>query len=693
MQYRICRIITTLIILSLFSPMLLFAADPKADFYVSLAGNDSWSGKLSEPNSDKTDGPFATIEKARDSIRALKEAGQFPHTGITVCIRGGVYPLTKTFQLTVRDSGTGSGPIVYRAYRNEEVRLIGGKEVAGFKLIDDPAVLSRIDKVHRDKILQIDLKAQGITDFGELTPRGMGQPKYPAGLELFFQDKPMQLARWPNEGFVKIAGVTDEKPHAAHGLKGSKAGKFFYEGQRPQRWSDEKNIWLHGYWFWDWSESYQRVESIDTEKRLIILAPPQHRYGCRVGQRFYALNMLSELDQPCEWYLERRTGILYFWPPAPINEARVSVSILEGPMISMQDTSYITLNGLTLECTRGTAVKIAGGNHNIIAGCTLRNIGNIAVNINGGKENGVHSCEIYETGSGGIRLSGGDRKKLTPAGNYVRNNHIHHYSRWVRTYSPAVMINGVGNRVMHNLIHDAPHNAIQLYGNEHLIEFKEIHNVCFETGDVGAFYMGRDWTMRGNIIRHNYFHHIQGPHRGGAMAVYLDDCASGTTIFGNVFYKASRAAFIGGGRDNIVENNIFIECTPAVHIDARGLGWAKFWFDGRDSTLMDRLKAINPTQPPYNEHYPKLTTILEDDPAAPKGNVIQRNVCSDGKWLDLPGVDRKIVTIKNNLIEAEPGFVDMGKMNFQLRDNSPAYKLGFKRIPIEKIGLIKELPR
>ena len=118
------------------------------------------------------------------------------------------------------------------------------------------------------------------------------------------------------------------------------------------------------------------------------------------------------------------------------------------------------------------------------------------------------------------------------------------------------------------------------------------------------------------------------------QAVYLDDCASGTLVYGNVFYRAGRAVMIGGGRDNTIENNIFVECPIAVHVDARGLGWAKFWFNGKDNTLIDGLKAMHYKEPPYSTRYPQLVTLFEDpDTAVPKGNSIVRNVsyaCGNG---------------------------------------------------------------
>jgi hypothetical protein len=663
---------------------VLFAAAQRSNFYISPAGDDSWSGTLPAPNAGRTDGPFKTLAKARDTIRTLKQTKRFPAGGVTVHLRAGVYPLTETFELTAEDSGTQRAPTVYQAYKDEEVRLIGGKEVTGFEPIRDPAVLTRIDQPYRDKILQIDLKAQGVTDFGELKPRGFGRPMYPAALELFFQDKPMQLARWPNKDWAKIADVP----------AGKQAGKFRYEGNRPERWAEVDEIWLHGYWTQDWADSYVKVKSIDVKGREITTHEPHGVYGYTKGKRYYALNLLEELDEPGEWYLDRKGGVLYFWPPAPINAGKTFVSILERPMITVKDTSHITFQSVMFECTRGTAVEIVGGNDNTIADCVLRNIGNVAVSINGGTKNGVVGCEIYETGDGGIRLSGGDRKTLTPAGNYARNNHIHHYSRWVRTYRPAIGVSGVGNHVAHNLIHDGPHNGILFGGNDHLLEFNEVHDVCYETGDVGAFYTGRNWTTRGTVIRYNYFHDIHGPYTHGAMAVYLDDAASGTTIFGNIFYKASRAAFIGGGRDNIVENNIFVECEPAVHIDARGIGWAKDHIaKGGGWQMYKKLEEVNFDKPPYSTRYPKLAKILEGDPAVPKGNVVQRNICRGGRWLNLQGVDKEIVTIKDNLIDADPGFIDPANRDFRLKDDSPAYKLGFKRIPMEKIALTEKSRR
>jgi hypothetical protein len=239
------------------------------------------------------------------------------------------------------------------------------------------------------------------------------------------------------------------------------------------------------------------------------------------------------------------------------------------------------------------------------------------------------------------------------------------------------------------VIHDGPHNAIQLGGNDHTIEFNEIHHVCFETGDVGAFYMGRDWTARGTIIRHNYFHDIKGPGLHGAMAVYLDDSASGISIIGNIFHRAGRAAFIGGGRDNLVENNIFVDCPASVHVDARGVGWMKYHVEA-DGTLPKRLRAMPYKRPPWSEKYPSLVTILKDSPGLPSGNIVRRNISFGGKWLDVEDKAMPLIKFEDNLVDTDPHFVNLEQQDFRLHPDSPAFSLGFQRIPVEKIGLYRD---
>jgi hypothetical protein len=659
-------------------------------FYVSPDGDDGLSG--TSPTK-----AFATFQRARDAIQELKKTKDLPEGGVTVWIRSGEYYMGRGFELTSEDSGTAETPIIYRAMPGERVRIIGGRELNGWQKVREKAVLERLDRAAHGQVYQADLKAKGIDDFGRLKSRGFGRGTSPAALELFFQDKPMNIARWPNDSFLKITGFTKGKDDGHGRTLGKLTGGFHYEGERPKRWKDTSDIWVHGYWAYDWANSYEHIASIDFKKRLIKTSPPHGNYGFRTGGRFYFLNVLEELDEPGEWYLDRKNGILYFWPPAPIEQGRTMASIMEDPMVHLNNTSHVTIRDLAFEYARGTGIRISGGNSNNVINCTLRNLGNYGVIIKGGKDHGVVGCEIYETGDGGISLSGGDRMKLIPARHLVYNNHIHHIARWSRCYAPAVSMSGVGIRVSNNLIHDHPHCAILFGGNDHLIELNEIHHVCLETGDVGAIYTGRDYTFRGNIIRHNFIHHTGGVGMG-SMGIYMDDCVSGTQIYGNVLWKLHRAVFLGGGRDFKVENNIFIDCDPAIDVDGRGLSKSPVWNNMVYKTMKQRLERMNWKQPPYSTRYPELADLqkyYDKDDGLPPGNIlVSRNICVGEKWLTIRwGATKEMVTIQDNLIEGDPRFVDAASGDFRLNDDSPAFELGFKRIPFQQIGLIKEKKR
>ncbi|MGQ9590185.1 MAG: alpha/beta hydrolase fold domain-containing protein [Planctomycetota bacterium] len=597
-------------------------------------------------------GPFPTLESARDAVRKKKAEGALPARPFVVEVAGGTYVREGPFELGPEDSGREGVPIVYRARAGEEVRISGGRVVRGFQPASDPEVLERLDPAVRGKVLQADLRANGISNLG-----GIASDR----LEVFVRDAPMTLARWPDEGFAKIADVAVKDGHSIHGREGSKVGKFVYEGDRPARWTGEKDPWAHGYWFWDWSDGRERIASIDPASKTISLGGPPHHYGYRKGQWYYAFNLLSELDRPGEWYLDRESGILYLYPPGEIRDGDVVVSVAPS-LLEVRGAAHVGIEGFVFEACRGTAASIRDCESVRIARATFRNLGGAAVRVEGGRGVEIRASEIYATGEGAIALRGGDRKSLAPAGHAARENHIHHYGRWNRMYTPAVSLDGVGCRAVGNWIHDAPHQAIAFSGNDHAIEENEIHDVCTESNDAGAIYSGRDWTWRGTVIRGNYLHDIRGFEGRGCVGVYLDDMLSGTAIERNVFRRVTRAAFIGGGRDTRIEENVFVDCDPAVHVDARALGWASYHAEAwiREGREKGTLSGTRYAEPPF-DRYPGLARILDEEPAAPRGNVIARNVCVGGRWDEVEPAARPCVRWEDNVLLADRGFAGPGR--------------------------------
>ncbi|MBI5835022.1 MAG: right-handed parallel beta-helix repeat-containing protein [Armatimonadetes bacterium] len=650
-----------------------------ADFTVSPGGRDTNPGTAAAP--------FATLTRARDAVRARILGGKLPAGGLTVELRAGNYELAEPLALDARDSGSEGRPVVWRSAPGAKVRVIGGRLVGGWTKVTDAAVLGRLDPAARGQVMQADLRAQGITRFGEMkSARGWGSSE--AGLELFFNDQPTTLARWPNEGFTTIRDLP-VMDFDVRGTKGSRQPIFNYEGDRPSRWAAEPEPMVHGYWFWDWADQRYRVKSVDPAKGLITLDAAGGEF--RKGQWYYAYNLLCELDQPGEWYLDRASGILYFWPPSPIDRGQAMVSLLPN-LVTMTGAADIELRGLTLEGCQGTAVSIDGGANCRVASCVVRNTGSYAVRVEGGRNHGVVGCDMYQMGDGGIVLHGGDKKTLTHAEHYAENNHIHHFSRWNPMYKVGIELFGVGMRASHNLVHHAPHVGISFCGQENTVEYNEVHNVVQQANDAGAIYsqpgIDEDWTMRGNVVRYNFVHHVYGYRGHGCCGVYLDDMFSSMHCYGNVFYQVPQAVFIGGGRDNITENNLFVECNPAVHVDARGLGWAA----GGEALLRQRMTEIPYDKPPWSTRYPQLLTVLTDEPMAPKGNAFRRNINVGGKWDDIEGKARPMVLFEDNQTDQAPLIVDVKGLNFRLKPGSPAPK-GWQTIPFGEIGLVKNADR
>ena len=627
------------------------------DYYVSQAGNDSWSGRLPDPNDAGTDGPFATLERARDAVRESIAGGDMAGRSIRVLLRAGTYPVNSTLELTSEDSGTPDAPVIWTAFDDEEVILTGGQRLYHLAPVAGGPFAARVRPELQDSIVVADLRGEGIDDFGSFS-----DDEGP-GLEVFVDNRRMQRARYPNTGFLKIASVPQSGDSLINegsfqwqrdGIAvGRHFGRIQIDDKRLAAWAPSPDIWLHGYYVWDWRDGFQPVASVDGKSGTVYPASPHHNYGYSKGQRLYFFNVLEELDQPGEWVLDFENGFLYLWPPGEVEEATVSVSVFDGPAISLSGASNVEIRRLTFTEFRKSAVEIERGEHCRLLGNVIRNVGRSPITIVGGAGHEVRSNDLVDLGGAGIAVEGGDRMTLEPAGHLIHNNRIEHFGQVRKTDVPGIRMTGVGITASHNLLTDSPDAGIFFFGNDMILEYNDIHRVAKESDDVGAMYIGRDYSMRGNIIRYNYLHHLEKPMHVGVMGVYLDDFASRVTVVNNVFYKAGRCVFMGGGRRNHVEGNVFVGCSPSVFLDARGKVRNTEFFDGRITVLEDRLAAVNYQQPPYSERYPELVGLYDDDPAMPKYNRIIGNVSMEGTWLWLySGLPLSILEMTGNVVAA-----------------------------------------
>ncbi len=576
------------------------------------------------------------LAKARER-RAQEHAGTAQPARIEIVLPPGSIGLGHTLEIDATLSGTPSAPTVLTGVGGK-TRLVGARFVPIDFLHDDLTddVRARLPSdAARAAVRRIDLLEAGVPEPGPIIPRGMGRPTAPAPTELFWNGTPLHLARWPNTGFAPVGSIADpgtiprhrddDVPASNRETGPARGGSFVPTDDRVARWAGEVDPWAFGYWRWDWADELLPIAAIDATTHRITLGLP-HRYGLHPSGRFRAVNVLAELDEPGEYHLDVAHHVLHVWPPAtPTRADEILLSTLADPLLLVHDAHDVVVRDLDLGFTRGPAIQIDGGENVTIEHCTIHATGADGL-LAAGRHHRISHCRIEDTGAAGAVLAGGDRATLTPCDIAIEDCEITRFARLERTYRPGVSASGVGIRIAHNSIHDAPHFAIQLAGNENLVEANEIYAVVQETGDAGAIYLGRDWAMHGTVIRDNLIRDLPGTKDRWQNAIYLDDMASGITVTGNVVLRCNLGMLIGGGRSVHVRHNVFVDCTEGLRFDARGTGWmAKAIADPATSTLHRRLRALPIDRPPWSERYPDVARTLTIGFGRPIGSDVVGN--------------------------------------------------------------------
>lgn len=683
-----------------------------SQLFVSPNGNDASEGSIGKP--------LKTIQVAIQKAEKFNTEGE-----VEIILRGGCYEQNET--LEIKNSRKGKH-LSITSYQQEKVSISGGKKIASNKMkrVTDRNLLSRLQPQVRQQIKEIDLRAMGIA-LNDLRPSGFGRPSSASWSELFVNEEPMRIARWPNDSTVLIgkiieAGTGEHKKAATFPV-------FQYNESRPSAWTEAGEFWISGYFAHGYADDMIKVQQIDTIGKTIHTA--QHTvYGFMTNapfRRWYALNLLEELDVPGEYVIDAVRGKMYLYPPVGALKA-LHISISGQPLMAIENCSDVWVEGITFEYGRSMAIYLENTHHVIIKNCTIRNMGGVGISVGkgtltedktvlkphsaeaggvpasrvvgdiqgklyqdvlfdrqGGTNNGIVNCYIYNVGAGGISLGGGDRASLTPAGNYVENCRIHDFNRVEKSYRAGIWMDGVGNRISKCDIYNAPSMAILFHGNNHLIELCKITNVCGEVDDQGAIYYGRDPSEQGHIIRYCYFNELSPRHR--VTATYHDDGACGAKVYGNIYYKAgSMPVLIGGGHDNQYTHNIFIDSPVAIHLDNRMQNWGTAMVAPK-GIIDQRLKAVKHTAPPYSTAYPLLANYWNENPAYPKRNLVEGNlfykignvISGRTEWGEF---------CNNWVTDTDPGFVDT-------TDPLKGFKAGaklfehikdFPQLPFEEIG-------
>lgn len=743
----------------IYAIVLISSAKPMAfaDCYVSPTGCDSNIGTV--------DQPLASVHMAKALVRKLRAEETIEQDSeVTVWLEEGFYELDQGLRLTEKDSN-----LRIKARNGAEVTILGGRRIpsSAFHRVTDTLTLSRlVDESVRENVVRIDLRELGIDDFGTITRYGHMMPATCAPLELFGNGEALPLARYPNDGDIELQTVVDPGSIPRTGDYSHRGGSFLYTDPRHSRWAGIDDVWVQGTFHYGYADDNISIASIDTDKRQVTLAG-EHLYGLAGGapyRKYFVYNLLEELDSPGEWYLDRDKGMLYVWPKYALKETTFTVSMIEEPIISLENASNVTIEGLNIEAGRGIGVYIEGGKGNTICKCTVRNVGTTGILMgmgarqtfphithddyegvpisrkvgslqahlyedttwdrNAGSDHNIDNCYVYGTGSGGIYLSGGSKRLLRPGNSRVNNCLIKDVNRRNKFLYAGINVDGCGNTVSHCEVCNSEFQGIYVRGNDHLFEYNYLHDLALNSDDTSAWYIGRDPSDRGNVIRYNYFENIGRSDRM-VMGIYLDDGSCGVDVFGNVFFKTGSrgSVFSNGGHNVRVINNIFVESIgPAVEQNSIWYaisGKHREHFFGKPTKAESNTKTddcetgmftetsvglyehrllelIDIRKPPYSERYPQLSDFMEfmEDGVTrvgmrPRDNILARNVfyrCAETLKLRAPYA--QFSQQDNYTTEEDPGFVDLDKRVFALRSKSVVYKKlpDFQPIPFDSIG-------
>lgn len=697
----------------------------QTDFYLSPEGSDQWSGTLAEPNAKKTDGPFATLERARDAVRLLKKtkAGD-----IQVLVREGTYPLEKTVVFGLEDSGGADSTITYAAYPGETPVFSSAAKIENWKKVT--TALPGLPKEAHGKVWVADVSQHfyALYDAQGILPRAR------------------------SAGFIPLEGGRSNMLHFPKGLL--------------KNWSNMEDVEILVRPYHAWILNILPLESVDETKQMARTSIPASYSMNELKflngtESCWVENVLDALDEPGEWVLNTKEDKLYLWSrdgtsPKGIMAPRLMEYILvegnvdkEGPtdipVRNLRFRGLTFMHGDRYSMNKDDAglqhdwdfldkanalVRLRGTENCAIEDCHFLHSGSGAIRVDlHGQENTISGNHIEHMGGGGILLCGyGPGTKDVNKKNLVTNNHIHHVGE-IYWHAPGIFVWQSGeNRVANNLIHHTPYSSLIISGcmtrffeegdgrelqrtlrrheigklpkkptleavrpflhtHDNLIEYNEIHHSMERLGDGNAIYIRG--AGAGNVIRRNYIHHLVARIHM-QCAIRTDGGQMDTLIAENLIYKCT-AQGIMMKLNTRVENNIVAD----IIAPPRGYYLAVREGPMTGASIQRNIFYASSKHCTFiHELQPGKEEITEDR----RGITIARTKDADSDWniyystADRMKGERMLKTLQNDGIDAnsravDPLFVDPENGDFRFKPNSPALKMGIIPIDLSKIGL------
>ena len=705
--------------------------------FVSAVGDDSGDGSEEEP--------LKTLEKAIDVANEMREDSD---KLIEILLREGTYSVTNTIKII--NSQKDDPLLKISAYQDEKVTINAGVDIplSAMSIADSDFTNAIIDKPNAGSVLQYNLKDAQIEDLGEISLRGhLISDEKEAQAELSLNGEVQKLAGWPNGEYTGLIKPTDSNEYGKRTKSGIANGcSFQVNYDRPSQWSKPEQAWLSGTIGPNYEFDYYPVSRFDSEeKRVYLSRGALEKYYTEPYYRFE--NVPEELDEPGEYYIDRQSGMLYFYPPEDAPKDSVLTITMSTPtldvsgkapnsMFRIENSKNIVFENLIFKGGRGSAITGKNNSNIQFINCEINSFGENGIRFDTSTDIKISDCKIHDVGQDGILfVSCGNYKTLSPSNIVVSNNDIYNFARLERSYKTGIDFGYrcVGATAANNHIHNGPHAGMIFYGVNNDIYGNEFDNLVTEFSDMDALYCNNSnypWE-RGNKIHNNYFHDIgkssmNGRHQINVRAIRTDNRGCGLNIYENLFYNIGDGgngngnngigAITAEGTRNRIFNNLFVDCNeayfntlqykeietaddgtlyPDTIINSSGVEVANT-ING--AKVADLKKQMENYLPVYGKQFPELYNYFYEHPNMSKTNEFKNNMIIN---IAIPlsnfngtqneegfrGSQMLTAASGNYVSTSDPGFVSYDNGNLELSSSATLLVEGLPKFEMSSFGI------
>lgn len=705
--------------------------------FVSTVGDDSGDGSEEEP--------LRTLEKAIDVANEMREDSD---KLIEILLREGTYSVTNTIKII--NSQKDDSLLKISAYQDEKVTINAGVDIplSAMNIADSDFTNAIIDKPNAGSVLQYNLKDAQIEDFGEISLRGhLISDEKEAQAELSLNGEVQKLAGWPNGEYTGLIKPIDSNEYGKRTKSGIANGcSFKVNYDRPSQWSKPEQAWLSGTIGPNYEFDYYPVSRFDSkEKRVYLSRGALEKYYTEPYYRFE--NVPEELDEPGEYYIDRQSGMLYFYPPEDAPKDSVLTITMSTPtldvsrkapnsMFRIENSKNIVFENLIFKGGRGSAITGKNNSNIKFINCEINSFGENGIRFDASTDITISDCKIHDVGQDGILfVSCGNYQTLSPSNIVVSNNDIYNFARLERSYKTGIDFGYrcVGATAANNHIHNGPHAGMIFYGVNNDIYGNEFDNLVTEFSDMDALYCNNSnypWE-RGNKIHNNYFHDIgkssmNGRHQINVRAIRTDNRGCGLNIYENLFYNIGDGgngngnngigAITAEGTRNRIFNNLFVDCNeayfntlqykeietaedgtlyPDTIINSSGVEVANTINGAKVADLKKRMENYLPV---YGKQFPELYNYFYEHPNMSKTNEFKNNMIIN---IAIPlsnfngtqneegfrGSQMLTAASGNYVSTSDPGFVSYDNGNLELSSSATLLVEGLPKFEMSSFGI------